>query len=284
MRVSDNINVVREERWSEPDLSWGAVLTMGFLHEGHLSLVRRAREENDRVSVSIFVNPAQFGSEGDLHVYPRNIEQDLELLTRENVDLVFTPSERLMYPQDFQTNIVVEKLTLPLEGASRPGHFLGVGTIVAKLFNILDPERAYFGQKDAQQVIMLERMVKDLNFKVKIVICPIVREPDGLALSSRNVRLSQAQRAAAPALHEALKAAEEQVLAGERDADLLRGVMRKIIQAEPLAKIDYVSAADPTTLMELGTVKKGVLLSLAVFFDDVRLIDNIIIESTLPEE
>ncbi len=281
MRVTGDIDIAREVRWSDPDLSWGTVLTMGYLHEGHLSLIRRAKNENDRLSVSIFINPTQFGSKGDLQKYPQDIEQDLMLLTKENVDLVFMPPENLMYPQNYQTKIIVERVSQPLEGAARAGHFIGVATIVTKLLNILEPDFAYFGQKDAQQVIVLKRLVQDLNSKVKIVVCPTVRESDGLALASRNVRLSQEQRTSAPVLYKALKAAEELALHGEREANHLRDQMRKIIQSEPLARIDYVSAADPNSLEELAQIKGGVLLSLAVYFGEVRLIDNILIESEI---
>jgi pantoate--beta-alanine ligase len=281
MNVTGEIDKVREERWSDPGLSWGTVLTMGYLHDGHLSLVRRAREENDRLSVSIFVNPTQFGSSKALLTYPRDIDRDIRLLAVENVDLVFIPSKDLMYPPDFQTKILVEKVPQPLEGAARSGHFSGVATIVAKLLNILEPDRAYFGQKDAQQAIVIRRMVKDLNYKVDIIMCPIIREPDGLAMSSRNVRLSPEQRIAAAVLHKALEAAEERIISGETNADSLREQMRRIIHSEPIAKLDYVSAANPRTLKEVEEVDGGVLLSMAVYFGDVRLIDNILIEGDI---
>jgi pantoate--beta-alanine ligase len=283
MKVTGEIDKVRAERWSDPGLSWGAVLTMGYLHDGHLSLVRRARGENDRLSVSIFVNPTQFGSGKDLLTYPQDLDRDIRLLAGENVDLLFMPSEELMYPPDFQTKILVEKVSQSLEGAARSGHFLGVATIVAKLFNILEPDRAYFGQKDAQQAILIKRMVNDLNYKVNIVMCPIIREPDGLAMSSRNVRLSPEQRIAASVLHKALEAAEERILSGETNAESLREQMRRIIHSESLAKLDYVSAANPRTLEEVEQVDSGVLLSMAVYFGDVRLIDNILIEGDILE-
>ncbi|GMQ78210.1 MAG: pantoate--beta-alanine ligase [Anaerolineae bacterium] len=277
MIVTGEIDKIREERWANPGLSWGTVLTMGSLHDGHLSLVRRAREENDRLSVSIFINPTQFGSSKDLLTYPHDIDRDIQLLAGENVDLVFVPSEDLMYPPGYQTKILVEKVAQPLEGAARSGHFSGVATIVAKLFNILEPDRAYFGQKDAQQAIVISRMVKDLNFKVDIMMCPIIRESDGLAMSSRNVRLSLEQRIAASVLHKALEAAEKRIISGETNAESLREQMRRIIHSEPLAKLDYVSVADPRSLEEVEEVDSGVLLSLAVYFGDVRLIDNILI-------
>ena len=281
MIVTGKIDKVREERWSDPGLSWGTVLTMGYLHEGHLSLVRRAREENNRLSVSIFVNPTQFGARKDLLTYPQDLDRDLRLLAGENVDLVFVPSKDVMYPPDFQTEIVVEKVSQRLEGATRSGHFLGVATIVAKLFNILEPDRAYFGQKDAQQAMVISRMVNDLNFKVEVMMCPTIREPDGLAMSSRNIRLSQEQRIAAVVLYKALEAGERSLKSGETNAENLREQMRRIIYSEPSAKLDFVSAADPRTLEEVEEVDSGVLLSLAVYFGDVRLIDNILIDGDI---
>jgi pantoate--beta-alanine ligase len=281
MIITGDIDKVREEHKSDPSLSWGTVLTMGYLHEGHLSLVRRAREENDRLSVSIFVNPTQFGSRKDLLTYPQDLDRDLRLLAGENVDLVFVPFEDVMYPPDFQTEIVVEKVSQRMEGAARSGHFLGVATVVAKLFNILEPDRAYFGQKDAQQAMVISRMVNDLNFKVEVMMCPTIREPDGLAMSSRNIRLSQEQRIAAVLLHKALEAGERSLKSGETNAENLREQMRRIIYSEPLAKLDYVSAADPRTLEEVEEVDSGVLLSLAVYFGDVRLIDNILIDGDI---
>jgi pantoate--beta-alanine ligase len=277
METTKSIEQTRAVRWSSPDLQWGLVPTMGYLHEGHLSLVRRAREENDRVAVSIFVNPTQFAPGEDLAVYPRNIERDLELLRSEKVDLVFIPAESQMYPAGFQTTVSVDQVSRPLEGAARPTHFRGVSTVVAKLFNIFQPRRAYFGQKDAQQVVVIRRMVMDLNINLELVVCPIVREADGLAMSSRNVRLSQQQRAAATVLHRALVGARERIASGETDGDILRMVMAEPITAEPLARLDYVSVSDPDTLEELDIVSDKALLSGAVFFGDVRLIDNILL-------
>lgn len=277
MNVTESIEQVRAQRWSEPGLEWGLVPTMGYLHEGHLSLVRRARAENDRVAVSVFVNPTQFAPSEDLAMYPRDIEGDLELLRREEVDLVLVPDEAEMYPSGFQTTVAVANVTRPLEGASRPTHFQGVATVVAKLFNIFQPTRAYFGQKDAQQAVVIRRMVIDLNFNLEIVVCPIVREQDGLAMSSRNVRLTQQQRAAAPVLHNALLDAEERIARGETSADILRSAMIRAVEAEPLARLDYFSVADPDTLEELLVVDGQALLSGAVFFGNVRLIDNILL-------
>lgn len=257
--------------------TWGFVPTMGYLHEGHLSLVRRARAENDHVAVSIFVNPTQFGPHEDYNRYPRDLERDLRLLEPLGVDLVFAPSVEEMYPPGFQTWVIVEEVSRPLEGASRPGHFRGVATVVTKLFNIIQPDRAYFGQKDAQQTVVIRRMVQDLNIPVEIVVCPTVREPDGLAMSSRNTYLSPEERQAATVLFRALQAAKARYEAGEREAERLREAMREVIGAEPLARLDYVSVADPETLQELSRVEERALLSLAVYIGQTRLIDNILL-------
>lgn len=275
MLRSQTIREVREVRWSDPGHTWGLVPTMGFLHDGHLSLVRRARRENERVVVSIFVNPTQFAPTEDLQTYPRDLARDLQLLQGESVDLVFTPTESTIYPPGFQTSVVVSDLTRRLEGASRPTHFQGVTTIVAKLFNIVQPHRAYFGQKDAQQAIVLQRMVQDLNFNLDIVVCPIVREADGLAMSSRNAHLTPEQRRAAPVLYRALSAARDAFAEGEHDASVLRALMVAEITSEPLARLDYISIADPQSLQELDKIEDDALLSGAVFVGDVRLIDNI---------
>lgn len=274
MIVSGDIDQIREARWADSSLEWGLVPTMGYLHQGHLSLVRRARSENDRVAVSIYVNPTQFAPDEDLDVYPRDLDRDLGLLQEEGVDLVFAPDDRVMYGPGFQTEVRVRELTQLLEGASRPAHFQGVTTVVAKLFNIIQPHRAYFGQKDAQQAVVIRRMVEDLNFNLDVVVCPIVREEDGLARSSRNWHLSQEQRAAAPVLHHALLAARNALLGGERRGDALREIMARVVRAEPLARVDYVSVAHPKTLQEVDVVRERALLSLAVYFDPVRLIDN----------
>ena len=256
----------------------GLVPTMGFLHEGHLSLVRAAREECQSVIVSIFVNPSQFGSNEDLEDYPRDIPKDLSLLEAEGVDLVWLPTCEIMYPPGFQTWVDVEEVTQPLEGGMRPGHFRGVTTVVAKLFNAVQPHKAYFGQKDAQQVTVIKRMVQDLNFPLDIIVVPIAREADGLALSSRNNYLEEAQRAAAPVLQQALQLAKSAYDAGERSGDTLRKIMDDAINAEPLAKLQYVSCAYPETLQELSEVgEDGALLSMAVFFGKTRLIDNLVL-------
>jgi pantoate--beta-alanine ligase len=257
--------------------SWGLVPTMGFLHAGHISLVERARRENDHVGVSIFVNPTQFAPTEDLAAYPRDLERDLRLLEEAGADLVWTPPVEEVYPPGFQTYITVEEVTKPLEGAARPSHFRGVATVVAKLFNVFQPDRAYFGQKDAQQAVVIQQMARDLAFPLEVVICPIVREPDGLALSSRNVYLTPEQRAAAPVLNRALRAARDAWQAGVHDGEALRGVMHGVLAAEPLARPDYVSAADPVTLEELGDASRGVLLSMAVRIGRARLIDNMLL-------
>lgn len=255
----------------------GLVPTMGYLHEGHLSLVRRAKGECASVTVSIFVNPTQFGPSEDLGAYPRDMERDLRLLEPLGVDLVWTPTPEIMYPDSYQTWVQVEALTEPLEGAMRPGHFRGVTTVVAKLFNAVQPARAYFGQKDAQQVAVIRRMARDLNFPLEVVVCPIVREPDGLAMSSRNAYLDPEQRQAATVLYRALSAAKEANARGERNAEKLRAIMREIISAEPLAQTQYVSCADYDTLEELETVSGNALLSMAVFVGKTRLIDNFVL-------
>ncbi len=282
MIIAKTISEVRAERWRDPSLTWGLVPTMGALHQGHLSLVGRARAENQRVGVSIFVNPTQFNNPADLQKYPRTLERDLDLLRQIGADLVWTPSVDEVYPPGFQTSVTVDEVTKPLEGASRPGHFRGVATVVAKLFNVFQPHRVYFGQKDAQQVVVVRRMVRDLNFNLEIVVCPIVREPDGLAMSSRNVRLNPAQRKAAAVLYRALMAAQQAWRQGERDAGKLRQIMTEVINAEPLARLDYVSAADPVKLAEIKGKAKTLLLSMAVFIGEVRLIDNVIVGDGSP--
>jgi pantoate--beta-alanine ligase len=277
MDVVTTIREVRRIRKARPG-TWGLVPTMGYLHEGHLSLVRRARAENDHVAVSIFVNPTQFGPHEDLDRYPRDLHRDLSLLEPLGVDLVLAPAVEEMYPPGFQTRVVVEDVARPLEGAARPGHFVGVATIVCKLFNIFQPDRAYFGQKDAQQAVVIRRMARDLDFDLEIVVCPTVREPDGLARSSRNVYLSPEERRAATVLFRALSAAQAAWQAGERDGERLRQHMRAILASEPLARPDYVSIADPDTLVELDQVGERALASLAVRIGATRLIDNLILE------
>lgn len=280
MKVSATITEIREERWSNPAVTWGLVPTMGFLHEGHLSLVRQARRDNDRVGVSIFVNPTQFNDPQDLATYPQDLDRDLALLKNEGVDLVWTPPPDLVYPPNYQTYVEVEKITHGLEGAARPNHFRGVATVVTKLFNVFQPHRAYFGQKDAQQAAVIKRMVQDLNVNLEVVVCPIIREADGLAISSRNVKLSPTARRQATCLYRALTAAQEAFEQGERDADKLRAMMTTIIESTEMAQLDYISIAHPKTLIELDAIDDSALFSMAVFVDNIRLIDNIIVRET----
>ena len=256
----------------------GLVPTMGYLHDGHLSLIRRAREECDHVVVSIFVNPTQFGPNEDLSKYPRDLDRDLSLIEPLGTDLVWMPTAEMMYPHGYQTWVEVEEVTRPLEGTQRPGHFRGVTTVVAKLFNGVLPHKAYFGQKDAQQVAVIRQMTRDLNFPIEIVVCPIVREPDGLAMSSRNVYLDPEQRKAATVLYRALSAAKDLYNAGERNAEKIRETMKKVLSSEPLSNIQYVSCADYDTLEELDVIKGKTLLSMAVFLGKTRLIDNFVLE------
>ena len=258
--------------------SVGFVPTMGFLHEGHLALVKRAKAENSAVIVSIYVNPAQFGPREDFGAYPRDLDRDLELLRKEGTDIVFVPSDDEMYPHEFSSWVDVEKVAERLEGASRPGHFRGVATIVAKLFNIVQPTRAYFGQKDAQQVVVIKRMVADLSMNLEVVIVPTVRENDGLAMSSRNVYLSPRERQAATILFKALTLARQLRKGGEKDTEKIRGQMTGLIGREPLAQIDYVSIADAETLEELGLIDRPAVVSLAVRIGKTRLIDNMPLE------
>lgn len=273
------INTIAEMRKLRRQLSEpvGFVPTMGYFHEGHLSLVRQARKENPTVVVSIFVNPTQFGPGEDFQDYPRDLNRDLELLEREKVDIVFVPSEEEMYPRGFNSWVDVEKVTERLEGASRPGHFRGVATICAKLFNIIQPTRAYFGQKDAQQAIVIKKMVADLNMNLEIVVVPTVRESNGLAMSSRNTYLNPEERQAATVLFKALSLARELWQGGEKDADKIRHQMTSLIHKEPLAKIDYVSIADANTLEELKKIDRPAIVFLAVRIGKTRLIDNVIL-------
>jgi pantoate--beta-alanine ligase len=257
----------------------GLVPTMGALHEGHLALVERARQENDTVAVSIFVNPTQFGPHEDLAGYPHTLEQDLDLLHHAGVDLVFTPSVDDIYPQGFDTWVHVGSMANKLEGAHRPGHFRGVATVVTKLFNLVRPDRAYFGQKDGQQTLVVRQLVRDLDMAIDVVVVPTVRAPDGLALSSRNVYLTPEQRRAAPVIYRALCQAVELWRRGERDAQRLRLEVRQVLEGESLIeRIDYVSVADTTTLEELDTVRGRVMVSVAVQLGRPRLIDNVILE------
>lgn len=276
MMIVSTIDELRSAR-AILDEPVGLVPTMGYLHEGHLSLVRRAAEECAGVVVSIFVNPTQFGPSEDLAAYPRDMERDLRLLEPLGVNLVWMPTPEIMYPDGYQTWVEVDALTGFLEGAQRPGHFRGVTTVVTKLFNGVQPARAYFGQKDAQQAAVIRQMVRDLNFPLGVVVCPIVREPDGLAMSSRNAYLNPEQRQSATVLYKSLSAAREAYDAGERDAEQLRAIMRDKLATEPLAQVQYVSCADYDTLEELEKILGKALLSMAVFVGKTRLIDNFVL-------
>lgn len=257
--------------------SIGLVPTMGYLHDGHLSLVRLSQAQNDHTVATIFVNPTQFNSTEDLEKYPRDEVHDLAML--DSIDVVLIPRASEMYPTDFQTHITVENVSQGLEGQHRPGHFEGVATVVAKLFNIVQPTRAYFGQKDAQQVAVIRQMVADLNFPIDVVVGDIMREIDGVAMSSRNARLDTAEREAAVVLHKSLSGAQRAFHSGERDPQRLRELMLAALAQEPRAKVEYVSVADTKTLKELqNPIQKAALLSMAVYIGAVRLIDNMVVE------
>lgn len=250
---------------------------MGALHEGHLSLVRAARAASDVVAASIFVNPTQFGPNEDLAKYPRSFERDCELLNHERVDFVFAPSVEEMYPAGAVTWVTVEDLSGKLDGRSRPGHFRGVATVVSKLFHIVEPDQAFFGQKDAAQVAVIRRMVRDLNLPVEIVVCPIVREPDGLAMSSRNAYLSLEQRQQALLLHRSLILVEQMVSAGERNASRLIAAAREEFSREFAVRLDYFEVVNPETLDPVGEVTEGALIAVAAYVGSTRLIDNTVI-------
>ena len=277
MQVAETIKEMKRLRPYLPQ-PLGFVPTMGYLHEGHISLVRRAKEENDSVVTSIFVNPTQFGPTEDFEDYPRDTQRDLAMLEDAGTDIVFMPPVAEMYPEGFSSWVEVGKLTERLEGASRPTHFRGVTTICTKLFNIVEPTRAYFGQKDAQQALVIRKMVTDLDMNLEIVVCPTVREPDGVAMSSRHIYLSSEQRRAAVSLNQALKLAEELWSQGEKNAGHLRQVVTDHIRQQPLAEIEYVSIADTDTLKELETIDTHALLSLVVRFGKTRLLDNVILK------
>jgi pantoate--beta-alanine ligase len=277
MIVVETIEALRAARGKLPE-PLGFVPTMGYLHEGHLSLMRLARRECAGVAVSIFVNPSQFGPGEDLAAYPRDLPRDLALLEAAGVDLVWTPTPEGMYPPGFQTWVTVEGVSQGLEGERRAGHFRGVATIVTKLFHGVQPQRAYFGQKDAQQAVVIRRLARDLDFPVEIIIGPTIRESDGLALSSRNAYLNEEERKAATVLYRSLEAARADFNAGRRDASSLRRRMQDVLAEERRARVQYVSVADPDTLEELdGTIARA-LLSMAVFVGKTRLIDNVVVE------
>jgi len=276
MKVVEKIADMRRlrQQLTEPV---GFVPTMGYLHEGHLSLVRQAGVENPSVVVSIFVNPTQFGPHEDFKSYPRDTKRDLALLEKEGTDVVFIPSAAEMYPEQFDSWVEVGKVAERLEGACRPGHFRGVTTVCAKLFGIVQPTKAYFGQKDAQQAVVIKKMVADLDMNLEVVTLPTVREPDGLAMSSRNTYLNPEERQAALVLYQALNLAQELYARGEKDTEHIRQEMIALIQKQPLAEIDYVSVAHADTLDELDRVKPPALVSLAVRIGKTRLIDNIVL-------
>lgn len=256
----------------------GFVPTMGFLHDGHLSLLKEAGRQTDYVVMSIFVNPIQFGAGEDYDEYPRDLEQDYRKAEQVGCDLIFYPKVKSMYPPGYLTYVNTEGISEPLCGGSRPGHFQGVTTVVAKLFNLVTPDKAFFGQKDAQQALIIRKMVADLNMNPEIVVCPTIREADGLAMSSRNAYLDPAERKAATILYRTLKKAREMILSGERDARTIRGFMVDSIGKEPLAAIQYIEVVDGQTLQQLECIEGSVLLALAVKFGETRLIDNISVE------
>ncbi len=273
MKVVETVTEMKQVRRAllEPV---GFVPTMGYLHEGHISLVNEAKKENKSVVVSIYVNPTQFGPKEDLSKYPRNLKRDLEMLEKAGTDVVFFPSDKEMYPADYDTWVEVDNLTKRLEGASRPTHFRGVTTIVNKLFNIVESDNAYFGQKDAQQALVIQKMVKDLNMNVRVVVCPTIRESDGLAMSSRNVYLTPEQRKQATVLYRSLQLAKNLYAKGNRNAPEIKQQIAKLIQREPLAVIDYVSIANTETLQELETIQGQALVSMVVKLGNTRLLDN----------
>lgn len=281
MEIKNAVSELREkiQAWKKQGLRIGFVPTMGYLHQGHLSLVRESKKRSDVTVVSIFVNPKQFGPAEDYQVYPRDLERDRALLEGEGVDLVFYPSVEAMYPEGYKTYVEVEDLQDKLCGKSRPGHFRGVCTVVLKLFNLVQPDEAYFGWKDAQQVIIIQKMVEDLNLPVKIVPLPLIRDHDGLALSSRNTYLSPEERRAALVLKKSLDLAENLILNSEREVSVIRQKMIELISAEPLARVDYVEIVDLKTLEQLETIGDQALVALAVFIGRTRLIDNLRIVS-----
>ena len=277
MRIITTVaNMVAAREQAERPL--GLVPTMGYLHAGHLALATQARQENRTVVVSIFVNPTQFGPAEDFASYPRDLEQDLGLLRKEGVDMVFAPTEDEVYPSGYATYVEVQGVAARLEGERRPGHFRGVATVVTKLLTIVRPDRAYFGQKDGQQAVVVKQLNRDLNLGSEIVVVPTVREPDGLALSSRNSYLTEEERRAGLVLYRSLCRVRELWQQGQRDADTLRREMARIISAEPVAQLDYVSIADAATLEELELVDRAAMVSVAVRFGKARLIDNVLLE------
>lgn len=281
MEITGLIEAVRAQvkEWRRQGHSVGFVPTMGYLHEGHESLIQRAVKENDKVVVSDFVNPIQFGAQEDLSTYPRDLDADCALCEAAGVDLLFHPAPEEMYAPDFSTYVKAERVSDGLCGKSRPTHFQGVCTVVCKLFHIVMPDRAYFGQKDAQQLAVIRRMTRDLNLDIAIVGCPIIREADGLAKSSRNTYLNEEERTAALVLSRAIFLGEELIKQGERDAETILSAMREIILAEPLARIDYVEMVDADTMETIRQAKGRTLVAIAVWIGTTRLIDNFILEA-----
>lgn len=276
MKTVNTIKEVREtvKEWKKQGLSIGFVPTMGYLHEGHMSLIERAAKENDKVVVSVFVNPTQFGPNEDLDNYPRSLERDTEISENSGADLVFFPEASEMYFEDKSTSVSVSGLTTLLCGAKRPGHFDGVCLVVSKFFNIVTPDRAYFGEKDAQQLAVIKRFVRDLNFDIEIVGCPIVRECDGLAKSSRNTYLSKEERKAALILSQSLNKAKEALSNGETSANKIKEIIINSLSTEPLAKMDYVEVVDSLSLSPVENINAPILVAIAVYIGKTRLIDN----------
>ncbi|HEY9062676.1 MAG TPA: pantoate--beta-alanine ligase [Pseudobacteroides sp.] len=275
-KISDLKAVIRSQKLSGKII--GFVPTMGYLHEGHISLVKASKDENDFTIMSIFVNPTQFGPNEDFEKYPRDMARDSKMAEEAGVDIIFAPTREEMYPDSYKTYIEVEDITGVLCGKTRPGHFKGVTTVVAKLFNIVEPDKAYFGQKDAQQVIVIKKMVRDLNMNLEVVICPIIREYDGLAMSSRNSYLSTGERKAAVILSKSLFEAKELIKNGERDASKLIKYISERISTVDFAEIDYVEITDAENLEEVEMINGKVLIALAVRFGKTRLIDNVVVE------
>jgi len=280
MRVIENIKdlkaIVRSQKQSGKTI--GFVPTMGYLHEGHISLAKKSVSENDFTIMSIFVNPTQFGPKEDFSEYPRNMEKDTVMAENAGVDVVFSPTEKEMYPYGYNTYVNVEQITDTLCGESRPGHFKGVATVVTKLFNIVEPDKAYFGQKDAQQAVVIKRMVRDLNMSVEIITCPIIREQDGLAMSSRNTYLNEEERKAALILSKSLLDAERLVKSGEKNSSKIIKHIKDMISAEKLANVEYIKIVDQEDLRDVNEIDKKALIALAVRFGSTRLIDNIEVE------
>lgn len=280
MKISGSIEEIREEvkNWRREGLTVGFVPTMGYLHEGHKSLIDKAVAENDRVVVSIFVNPIQFGPTEDLESYPRDLERDAKICEEAGANLIFHPEKEEMYMDDFSSFVEVDGVSKGLCGKSRPIHFRGVCTVVTKLFNIVKPDRAYFGQKDAQQLAVVKRMVRDLNMDIEVIGCPIIREEDGLAKSSRNTYLSQEERKAATILSKSLNIAKQALEDGERDVNKIKKIITNNIMSEKLAKIDYVDIVDSLSIENVSEIKNSVLVAIAVYIGKTRLIDNFIYE------